>query len=377
MTVSRPSILLVSPVVPALTGNGLAMRAGMTLRALAEQCQVSLLIVERYPSVTGKLAPGLRALCERVDHVRHGPGLQEFLAEARRELEGEIDIVHFFRLSTFAHTSHLRLAGAQIHLDLDDIESHSRPRIAEVLRLRGRDKEARIEEQMAAAAMGHEIAALLSTDRVYVASDLDRDRLPICGTARIGILPNVVDIPPAQRLLHREQHRPFTFLFAGTLSYFPNEDGIQWFCEEVLPQLRSSAALPVRILVAGMAPAALRRLATSTGVEMLGWVEDLEQVYHDADAVIVPLRAGGGTRIKFLEAAARLLPVVATSIGAEGIAVEDQRECLIADEPGAFAQACLRLMDDSSLRAHLADRAFQVVESRYTIRAMIEALTPA
>ncbi|MEZ4500780.1 MAG: glycosyltransferase [Thermomicrobiales bacterium] len=109
---------------------------------------------------------------------------------------------------------------------------------------------------------------------------------------------------------------------------------------------------------------------------VLGWVPDLEVIYRDADAVIIPLRAGGGTRIKLLEAAAHRRPVVTTTIGAEGIDVTNGRDCLIADNATDFAAACVRLANDPALAARLGRHGEDLVRSRYTLSAMIDALHP-
>lgn len=376
MSNRRPTALLVSPVVPASTGNGLAMRAAMTLRGLAHHYRLHLLIIEHYPSVTGNLAPNLAAHCQSVTHLSIGAQHEAVLDSLRAELQGDLALVHFFRLSTYAHHARLHFEGARIHLDLDDVESQSRPAIAELLRSRGRQAESRYEEQMTVTAERQEIAALLVADRVYVANAHDVDRLPICGPADIRILPNVVDLPDHVTNTSSGGSSPFTFLFAGTLTYAPNEDGLLWFADEVLPIIRAQSSRTSRVVVVGHAPSSVRQMRIQPEIEVLGWVPDLEVIYRDADAVIIPLRAGGGTRIKLLEAAAHRRPVVTTTIGAEGIDVTNGRDCLIADNATDFAAACVRLANDPALAARLGRHGEDLVRSRYTLSAMIDALHP-
>ncbi len=376
MNSSIPAVLMVSPVVPALTGNGLAMRAGMTLQALAHHYRVRLLIVERYPSVTGDLAAKLQALCERVVRFPYGRDLTVQLGEAGRVLGAGVSTVHFFRLSTAEHRAVLAIEGANVHLDLDDIESVSRPGVASVLRLRNRNAEAQNEERMAAAALDREIDALLTFDRLYVASQLDLDRLPLCGAADVRVMPNVIDVADRRPELAARADRPFTFVFAGTLTYFPNEDGVIWFADEVLPLLRSRTDRPFRVVLAGLAPASIKAMQAIPEIRVTGWVRDIAPVYDEANAAIIPLRAGGGTRIKLLEAASYGLPIVSTTIGAEGIMVRSGEHCLIADSPSDFAQACLDLMRNPQTRHQLAENARQLVLQDYSLAAMIDALTP-
>jgi len=363
---------MVSPVVPATTGNGLAMRAGMTVRALARDFRVRVLVAERYPSVTGALKPELAALCDQIIVLKGSGDIRPQIAAA--DIEPDIDVVHFFRLSTAPHRDVLQFPGSKHFLDLDDIESVSRPRIAQIYRDRGRKREAAFEERMAANAEQEEIDALLTFERVYVASTVDTERLPICGSAEVRVLPNVVDVVRKKERHTGRNGLPFTFLFAGTLTYFPNEDGVIWFAEEVIPRLKSMSDSPFRVLIAGHASSAVRSLSAVPEVEVLGWVVDLAAVYARGDAAIIPLRAGGGTRIKLLEAAAYGLPVVSTSIGAEGIDVEGGTHCLIADDAADFAAACETLISQPGVGLRLAARAKDLVEERYTINAMIEAM---
>lgn len=376
MTADPPTVLMVSPVVPALTGNGLAMRAGMTLRALAHHYRVRLLVVERYRSIIGELSEDLQACCDLVVKLREGRDLSARLGEAGRELGSGVNTVHYFRISTAKHRAALAIEGARLHLDLDDIESVCRPGVANLMRQRGRIAEAQFEDRMAEAALAQEIDALLTFDRVYVASRLDLERLPLCGTSDVRVLPNVVDVTDCNTEHLVRESSPFTFLLAGTLTYFPNEDGVNWFVDEVLPLLRSRADMPFRVVLTGLAPPSVKELRAVPEIDVTGWVPDIASVYRSADAEIIPLRAGGGTRIKLLEAGVFGLPVVSTTIGAEGIMVTSGEHCLIADSPDAFVQACLDLMRKPGTRRQLAENACQFVQREHSLTAMIDSLRP-
>jgi len=119
-------------------------------------------------------------------------------------------------------------------------------------------------------------------------------------------------------------------------------------------------------IVGGGAGAAVRQLATLPGVEVIGEAPDISPWYRDAHVAIAPLRAGGATRIKVLEAFAHMRPVVTTTIGVEGIAAEPDRHVLIADDAVTFATACLRLMDDPALAERLASDAFALFSRAYS-----------
>lgn len=117
--------------------------------------------------------------------------------------------------------------------------------------------------------------------------------------------------------------------------------------------------------VVGRHDGALADLAVTNGVEVVGEVDDLDEVFDSTTAVVVPLRAGSGTRVKVLEAFARRLPVVSTSLGCEGLGVRDGVELLVGDTPEQFAAACVSLVRDPSLAASLADDGYRLWERSY------------
>ncbi|MEO8431994.1 MAG: glycosyltransferase [Acidobacteriota bacterium] len=183
------------------------------------------------------------------------------------------------------------------------------------------------------------------------------------------VVPNGVD-------LSRYEFRPDrpgdgVLLFVGDLSWPPNADGLRWFGSEVWPLIR--AALPrARVRVLGRsAPRDLVRLGSDW--EFLGEGDDTRPVWASADAAIVPLRAAGGTRLKILEAAACGVPVVSTTVGAEGLELEPDREILLRDDPPAFADAAVRLLQDPPARGSLAAAARARVERRYDWRRIGES----
>ncbi|MCC6944673.1 MAG: glycosyltransferase, partial [Thermomicrobiales bacterium] len=295
-------------------------------------------------------------------------------------LSGPYDRVHAFRLSTIPVAESFRHSAGALHVDFDDLESRSHLRMAELLRLRQRHGEAAVAERQSATSLAAEIEALSRFDRVYLANAADIDHLPFCGRADVRVLPNVIDpatLSPGETTRSGVQSldRPFTFLFVGTLTYFPNEDGVRFFCDEVLPLLREKAGQEFRVKVVGLAPPAITSLRALPNVEITGMVPAIEPHYATAGAVIVPLRTGGGTRIKLLEAFAHGVPAVSTSIGAEGIPVRPDIECLIADDPESLATACLTLMNDASLRQRLSIEALAYVQTQHSLDVAIAALS--
>lgn len=221
---------------------------------------------------------------------------------------------------------------------------------------------------------------------VTVCSATDREALGVPG---VVVVPNGYDRPstaavrtggpgaaagPAEKVV----------LLAGQMTYAPNVDGARWFAHEVLPRLR--VELPdVTLVIVGRAERAVEELAALDGVEVQGYVEDITTWLAAADAVVVPLRRGSGTRIKILEAFAHRIPVVSTSIGAEGLDVRDGDELLVADDATGFAAAVVRVLTDAPLSADLVERAarryerdfdWQVISERFADR-FVDMVTSA
>ena len=193
-------------------------------------------------------------------------------------------------------------------------------------------------------------------------SSLDAARLFELGAGPAPlVVPNGVDL--ARYEFRGERPGTGSFLFVGDLSWPPNAEGLRWFASEVWPLVRASAPRArLRVLGRG-APADLVRIAPDW--EFLGEGGDTRPHWAQADAAIVPLLAGGGTRLKVLEAAACGVPVLSTSVGAEGLELEPESEILLRDDPPAFAEAAVRLVERAGLRSSLSRAAREKVARRY------------
>jgi polysaccharide biosynthesis protein PslH len=397
----RPRILYVSPTMPRETGNGLAMRAATVLRALSRHCDVWLLVIPLYPDPWGHAPPAsVEAACREIRVVGAPQSRGSLLSDLWRRLrpgstaagvdadpgttaaraysDREFDIVHAFRVAVLPYLgSYLdSIVGPapRCHLDLDDIESLTFRRLARLARRNGDHDDAERFEHFARWYGSLEDEALGACERVYVCSETDRILLQGRAAADVVVLPNAVEIP--NDLEPPPAGDPFRFLFIGTLGYYPNEDGMVHFASQVLPELRRMASRPFEIEVAGTGTS--RRLAAIDAPEMrvTGRVPAVAPVYARSAAVIAPLRAGGGTRIKVLEAFAYRRPVVSTRAGIEGIAARDGEHVLVADSPAGFAECCARLMREPELRERLVENAHRLVNDAYspaTIDAAIES----
>lgn len=156
-------------------------------------------------------------------------------------------------------------------------------------------------------------------------------------------------------------------VFVGSMDWAPNIDGIEWFEREVLPEILARKPDCTVAIVGRKPPPGIQEMARRyPGVEVTGTVPDVRPWLWGAKVSIVPLRVGGGTRLKIFEAMAAGAPVVSTSIGAEGLGARDGDTIRIADRPEDFAAACLALIDDAAERERLRSRALEMVTQKYS-----------
>jgi polysaccharide biosynthesis protein PslH len=161
-------------------------------------------------------------------------------------------------------------------------------------------------------------------------------------------------------------------VFTGSMDWLPNEDGMTYFCREILPKIRQ-AEPGATLSIIGRAPTpAVRKLAEIPGVEVTGRVDDVRPHIARGSVYIVPLRIGGGTRLKIFEAMSMAKAVVSTTIGAEGLPVTNGRDIEIADDPSGFAQAVIRLIRDTDTRRSIETAARQLVVEKYDWSAVAE-----
>lgn len=163
-----------------------------------------------------------------------------------------------------------------------------------------------------------------------------------------------------------EAPEPHTLVFTGSMDWLPNEDAIQYFVEQVLPRIRASVP-DVSLVVVGRNPSSglVELSRRQPSIVVTGRVDDVRRFMERAAVYIVPIRIGGGTRLKIFEAMAMERPVVSTTVGAEGLPVQDGVELLIADTPDSFADAVIRALTDHEFARGLSDRAARSVRDNF------------
>ena len=186
-----------------------------------------------------------------------------------------------------------------------------------------------------------------------------------------AVVPNAVDtnfFSPSDAAVD-----PNTIVLTGLMKYRPNVDGAIFFVRDILPRILRERPQAHFYIVGGEPPAEVLELAASN-VVVTGSVDDVRPYVHKAAVFVVPLRMGGGTRLKVLEGLSMAKPMVSTSIGCEGIDVVDREHLLIADDADRFADAVLELMRDRELSHALARRGRELMLARYRWEAVVETL---
>jgi polysaccharide biosynthesis protein PslH len=401
----KSRLLFISPVVPSPYGPGLAMRPYFQIRELVKTYSIHLLVAgagSKYPACCDEVGK----YCDQIDYICRlrftgwrfslwhrlrrladrarcyfAGELLSFVADAAdanylrdnktlKALAGKgFDRAHVFRLYLAPIAEILKTKGLSsfYSLDIDDIESETRKSIGDLYAMNGDHARAARLKGEAAVLFEMEKNVVPGFDQIFTCSGRDlallKERFP---DRAVTVLPNVVPVPETAG--KRRRNEVFTMLFVGTLGYYPNTDALLFFADRIAPILRKNSCSQWCLRVVGNLPdkAWTKRFSDCPEMEFAGDARDLSREYDGADIVVVPIRGGGGTRIKILEAFAHRVPVVSTSTGAYGLEVENGIHIHIEDDPALFAEACIRLMTGHATGDEMSRRAFSLVSSTYS-----------
>lgn len=268
----------------------------------------------------------------------------------------EFDLVWFERIEIYNLARRAR--GRRNFLDLDDIEHR---KLGRDPLLKTQSWLRRLRQKIEIRSWRKvELSSLGDFDAVAVCSEDDQQYL---GATNVVVVPNGAEVRHDCMSCDEVEGR---MLFVGLLFYRPNDDALCYFIEEVLPLILLEVPY-AHLQVVGRDPSPrLQLLAREPGVALLGYVKDLSSVMKTAMISVAPIRLGGGTRLKILEALGAGKATVATSIGAEGLGFSNGTELFLADDPERFAAACCRLLREPHLRADLAKRGKEAVMNRFS-----------
>lgn len=363
-----PDLIFFTPMLPFPTGHGSSMRASVAVEILSEKHRVFVVHSPIWPWRGVFSEAWVRDRATGYATVPVQPDSSTLEQLVRTEFRGaHFTAVYAFRLAMAPLALRfLGIAGnprPSMVLDLDD-DDVSRSERFVALRERTGDRGRAAREQVELPRLRiHQKMLVPRFDVNLLAGPNDcRSLAAQFPEQKFLCLPNVVRPVTAP-----DEPNPLSLLFIGSMDYLPNADGVEYFCQSVLPLLRGMVP-PFKLRVAGHgAEPQVLALGRHPEVQMVGMVPDVTPEYAKAGVVVVPLRAGSGTRIKILEAFSYRRPVVSTTIGAEGLHVTHDQHLLIADTPEEFASACARLMTDRGLRERLVDNAFAFLEAEHSI----------
>lgn len=181
------------------------------------------------------------------------------------------------------------------------------------------------------------------------------------------VIPNGVDIDYFQK--GEVEAEPYSMVFTGAMSYVPNCDGMIYFIEKIFPRIKK--AIPqAKIYVVGSNPPPILKKYSSDSIVITGFVDDVRPWVDRASVYVVPLNMGSGTRLKVVEALSMKKPIVSTSIGCEGIEVNNEEHLLIRDNPDSFAEAVIKLMENRKKQEELIYHGYERVRQKYDWRVI-------
>jgi len=371
-------VLLVSAWFPFPPANGVRLRAYHLLRELARSHRVTLLT---FAHDSDQPAAHMSALERHCAHVQVVPG-----SPVMGRRERPTDWFTAMPRALAASRSPAMQAAVDAVLDDHDVaigltqwsapylmDRRSKPRILDELELTMLAENRRVS---GLAGIRHRLTwwkqarfvryLAADFDRITVVSECERAMVGAtgCDLSRVSIVPNAVPRDLLERPITAPM--PGRLIYTGSVTYGPNRDAVRWLITEILPRLqvgRPGLALYVTGSTEGVP---IADMANRPGVVFTGQVADVQSAIAASAVCVVPLRAGGGTRLKVLEALALGVPVVTTPKGAEGLGVDDEREVLFASTPEAFAERIGRALDDQDLRQRLIAAGRQLVAERFT-----------
>ena len=190
----------------------------------------------------------------------------------------------------------------------------------------------------------------------------------------ISVIPIAVDTHQIQPVSREVDS--LNIITMGTLYYPPNADGIRWFVQEVFPLVRHKMPKVTLTIIGKNPPNDFVRVANDpeSGVTVTGFVEELDPYFAKSALMVIPVRAGGGMRVRILEAFARAIPVVTTTVGLEGIQAQPGKDVIVEDNPVEFARSVIELLQNKDLQERLSRNGRQLVEYKYDWQVVLENL---
>lgn len=373
---TKPRVLLTLPDVPAPADTGKRMRCAAVMAGLAGIADLDVLVVSDAPLpasgapdphrtdvVIGPL-PRPRAVATAVRRALPWRiAAHDWTPATQAASRGRYDLV-WFGYADHAVAFGGSVAADRTVVDLDDVES---AKLAGFLASGAGDAAERWQRRVERPLWARlERRLLAACDRVVVCSEVDVDRL---GSSRVRVVVNGYPDPGEPGPPAAD---PVLTLVAN-YDYEPNLDAARFLVSHVWPGVRQAVPGARLRLVGRHGETRLAPMAAEPGVQVVGTVPEVGAELRAARATVVPLRYGGGTRLKILESFAYGVPVASTAIGCEGLAVTPGLDILVADDPGELTRACVSLLCDPARAAAVGAAGRALYERRYRVEATVAA----
>jgi polysaccharide biosynthesis protein PslH len=375
-------ILFLSRWFPFPTDNGSKIRIYHLIRSLAYRHTVDLVSFCSEPVKPDRLQE-MKSFCRTVDTVLYQPynpgGLKALLGFFSRRPRFLIDTchskVHDLVAEKIQRENYDLLIASQIDMVPYAAEYPTLAKIFEeievsqILELKKWQKTS--WSNLRYALTWWKLSAYLKSllplfDGITTVSDIEREKLVgvIPGFNKMKVIPNGVDLKAPMEI----SPKPATLIYAGALTYQANFDAVDYFLREIFPLVQEKRPDVVFYVTGTVDGVNLNSLPQVKGVIFTGYLPSVSAKIAECWASVVPLRIGGGTRLKILESLGLGTPVITTSKGAEGLELVPERDVLIADDAESFACQVVRLLEDESLRCRLSRAGRSLVEEKYDWR---------
>jgi len=395
-TARRPRVLIVSPYSAYPPNHGGATRSFNLFRNLSRNCDLYLLIFSREGEDEIQRR-GLEPYCKRIDFHRWEPtfdqdlwgkippGVRLFTSDRVSAKIRDLVLGHNIDLVQLEHTElgqYRECVPPGIPVIVSEIDiafrTHARRR---ALRFHERYRESRTFGSSRAdlRRLFHwEVTMCRGVDQIHTMSSADAlflARYMHDGLTRMRVIANGVDTAHFEASTSFEQRQGVVFV--GNFGHLPNVDALTYFITDIWPLIRLQEPACSLSIVGANVSERVTRFAAVPGVSIVGEVPDVRPEYHRHRVMVAPIRAGSGTRLKILEAFAAGIPVVSTTLGAEGIDAEHGTHLLLADDPIEFADATCRLLNDDTEASGVVTMALGLVREHYDWRVSSNALVSA
>jgi sugar transferase (PEP-CTERM/EpsH1 system associated) len=378
-------ILLISPIFPYPPDDGGKIRSFNLIKRLGNTHEVCLIALSRSTINPENLA-AISQYCMAVDIASwlpetplqslqryllsrippgvalcyHSTNLGALIAKALGKYQFDIIQIEHSYMAKFLDDIDSRTGQAKRVLTMHNIEFIRHSRIARTIEC-GWEKVRYIISARRYASWELDYASRF--DKIIAVSETDKQLLQEKDPSlEVEVVPNGVDLDFYQTTAPPDNS---TLVYVGGMSYPPNVDAVLYFSKEIFPIILEEVPQARFMVVGGNPPPEVLELDNKDHICITGYVEDVREYVDRAQVAVIPLRSGGGTRLKILEAMAMGRPVVSTTVGCEGLDVENGENILLADEPREFAADVVSLMRNPALLTRLAQNGRKLVEERY------------